>query len=158
MLGWSWKYNKSLPERDDTISLRSALAAAFKFARCSSLCRCCLIFFSKRSLFWARYSFAKLTRQLIMNNYSYYYYNVPFLNTFTHRVNELPIISYYWKDSNFCHIKSKGVTIQMKPLQSYFHIVPLVFHIIVSGWSNVVLPFKWKLLSGSFTWCYLFCL
>ena len=28
----------------------------------------------------------------------------------------------------FYHIKSKGVTIQMKPLQRYFHIVLLVFH------------------------------
>ena len=37
----------------------------------------------------------------------------------------------------------------MKPLQQYFHIVPLVFHIIVCGWSNGVLPFKRKLLSGS---------
>ena len=49
----------------------------------------------------------------------------------------------------FYHKKSKGVTIQMKPLQRYFHIVPLIFHIIVCGWSNVVLPFKRKLLNGS---------
>ena len=71
-----------------------------------------------------------------MNNYSYYYYNVPFLNTFTHRVNELPTIHDIIETTlimYFYHIKSKGVTIQMKPLQPYFHIVPLVFHIIVSG-------------------------
>ena len=49
----------------------------------------------------------------------------------------------------FYHKKSKGVTIQMKPLQCYFHIVLLIFHIIVCGWSNVVLPFKRKLLNGS---------
>ena len=56
----------------------------------------------------------------------------------------------------FClWMKSNGVTIQMKPLQKYFHSI-LFIYFWVCGWNPLVLPFKWNLFSSTFTWYYLF--
>ena len=55
-------------------------------------------------------------------------------------------------------MKSYGVTIQMKPLQQYFHMVLLVLSVVPtfeSVYEIVVWPFKWNLFCSSFTWNHL---
>ena len=57
-------------------------------------------------------------------------------------------------------MKSYYVTIQMKPLQQYFHMALFILvcssNFWVCGWNPMVWPFKWNLFSSTFTWHYLF--
>ena len=57
-------------------------------------------------------------------------------------------------------MKSYGVTIQMKPLQQYFHIVLFIKYVVlpfvwVCGPNSMVLPFKWNLFARTFAQYYL---
>ena len=39
-------------------------------------------------------------------------------------------------------MKSYGVTIQMKPLQQYFHMVPFILNVVLESVNESHLPFK----------------
>ena len=60
-------------------------------------------------------------------------------------------------------MKSWCVTILMKAIERYFHVVLFIMLYKVAlpfeacGWNPSVWPFKWKLLRSTFMWCSLLC-
>ena len=60
-------------------------------------------------------------------------------------------------------LKSYGVTIHMKPLQQYFHMILFILYVVLTFWvcrqNPMVPPFKKYLFSSTFTYHYsLFCI
>ena len=57
-------------------------------------------------------------------------------------------------------MKSYGVTIEMKPLQQYFHIVLLVLYVVLTFESMDEILWCDHRIQQYFhgTWCYLFCM